>query len=190
MPTFSSADLKTSYASFHQTLTNFITHLHFPCPARRGSDSAYVLDVCLCRCMNPVHLTKFWERHATAQLKPEAVLEYLLQLFFFWLFMFLIHSGCSVVTINGTVMPLTCVLRTAHPMLWEAAHGKTAPLHASHKCHFPFYSFKHVWAPWIRSCQGMTCRQLVWKNFCVGTGPLISWNVSCETSGIMLYKTT
>lgn len=126
IPAFSSADLRTSYASLHQSLTSFITHPHFPCPARRASDSASVLDVCLCRFMNPVHLTDFWDRHATVQLKPKAVLEYLLQLFFFQLSMFLVPFGCSVVTIDGTVMPSSCVLRTAHPVPWEAALGKTA----------------------------------------------------------------
>lgn len=136
IPAFSSADVRTSYASLHQSLTSFTTHPHFPCPARRASDSACVLDVCLCRFMNPVHLTKFWERHATVQLKPKAVLQYLLQLFFFWLFTFLVPSGCSVVTIDGTGMPSLCVLHTAHPVPWEAPRGRTAPPEASHKCPF------------------------------------------------------
>lgn len=141
-----------------------------------------------------------FERHATVQLKSKAMLEYLLQLFFFWLYIFLVPFGCSVATIDGTAMPSSCVLHTAHLVPREAAHSKTAwreggERHCSsccqsHKCPFPFYAFKRVSAPSRISCQGMTCRQLASKNFCVGAGPIISWYVSCKTSGIMFYKTT
>lgn len=109
-------------------LTSLISHPNFPSPARRASDSPSVLDVCLCRFMNPVHLTNFWERHATIQQKPKAMLEYLLRLVLvqFWLYIFLVPFGCSVVIIDGTMMPLSCVLHMAHLLPWEAAPGKTA----------------------------------------------------------------
>lgn len=145
--------------------------------------------------MDPAHLTNFWERHATVQLKPKAMIEYLLQLFFFWLNIFLVPFGCGVATINGTVMPSLCGPSCAMGgSTWQNCRQGGRGRHCSswcqsHKCPFPFYAFKHVSAPWIRSCRGMTCRYLVLKNFCVEAGPLISWYVLCETSGIIFYKT-
>lgn len=65
---------------------------------------------------------------------------------FFWLYIFLVPFGCSVVTVDGTVMLLLCVPHTTHLMPWEAACGKTAgrgstgtaPPDASHtNAHFP-----------------------------------------------------
>lgn len=118
--------------------------------------------------------------------------------FFSWLYVFLVPFGCHVVTINGTMMPSLCVLHMAHLMPWEVAPGKTAgkggagtaPPDASHtNAHlFPFYVFKHVSAPWIKGCQGMTCWQLVSKNFCVAAGPLISWYVLWETWELFFTK--
>lgn len=73
---------------------------------------------------------------------------------------------------------------------WEGTG--TAPPDASHKnAHFPSMLLSIVSAPWIRSCQGMPCRQLVLKKFHVGAGPYNSlicfmWNLW----NYFFYKTT